>query len=74
MATRKQKYVTVTVTLAVTDAKKLRAESLRRFPEIQGEGYPIRTLAQFLVDDNTRLNLEDAGLEIVESGSEDGGF
>ena len=71
MATR---YITVTVTLAVLDPKKLRAECYRRFPETKGEGYAIRSLAQFLVDDNTRLNLEDAGLEIVESGSEDGGF
>lgn len=68
------KYVTVTVTLAVRDAKKLRAECFRRFPETKDEGYALRTLAQFLVDDAERLQLDAAGLEVIESGSEDGGM
>lgn len=61
--------VSVTLELRITDAKKLRAEVRGR----AGRGLGSLTLAemaQIIVDDAVRLELDEAGLSIEESRCE----
>lgn len=62
-------YVSVTLLLRILDAKKLRAEVRGRAGG--GLGHPtLAEMAQIIVDDSVRLELDEAGLSIEESRCE----
>ena len=66
---KRVEYVSVTLELRITDAKKLRAEVRGRAGG--GLGSPtLAEMAQIIVDDAVRLELDEAGLSIEESRCE----